>query len=129
MTAITIVDESTAGGKRTWTLNLLDDTISLRELIRRRIYQEVTEYNAKQMGVFQGLVQPTAAERELNGARPHAPRRLDWEAQYQRAVEAFGRRAYLVLVDDRQVPDLDAQVEMHAGSAVTFLKLVPLVGG
>jgi hypothetical protein len=129
MTTITIVDESTAGGKRTWTLDLLDETIPLRELIRRRIYQEVTEYNAKHMGVFQGLVQPTDAERELNGTRLRAPRRLDWEAQYERAVEAFGRRVYLVLVNDRQVTDLDAQVDLHAGSEVTFLKLVPLVGG
>jgi hypothetical protein len=129
MTAITVVDESTAGGKRSWTLDLLEEIITLRALIRRRIYQEVTEYNAKQMGVFQGLVQPTAAEHALNGARPHTLQRIDWEALEERAVEAFGRRAYLVLMDDRQVTDLDAQVELHAGSEVTFLKLVPLVGG
>lgn len=127
--AVTIVDESTAGGKHTWTLDLLDETITLRELIRRRIYQEVTEYDAKRMGVFRGLVQPTDAERDLNGSRARTPHRLDWEAQYERAIEAFGRRAYLVLVDDRQTSNLEAQVELHAGSEVTFLKLVPLVGG
>lgn len=41
--------------------------MTLRELIRRRIYQEVTEYNAKLSGCFRGLVQPTEAECALNG--------------------------------------------------------------
>jgi hypothetical protein len=68
MTTITIVDESTLGEKRSWNLDLLNETVSLRELIRRRIYQEVTEYNARQSGFFCGLVQPTDAERVLNGS-------------------------------------------------------------
>jgi hypothetical protein len=132
MRAIIIVDESTAGGKRSWSLDvddILSETIPLREVIRRRVYQEVTEYNARQTGNFQGLVQPTDAERTLNGYRINTARRLDWEAQYEKAVEAFARRGFIVLVNDHQVADLDAPVELRAGAAVTFLKLVPLVGG
>ncbi len=133
MATITIVDESTAGPSRSWSLDLLDETLSLRELIRRRVYQEVTEYNARQSGVFHGLVQPSGAERILNGDRTGyrlaGGRRLDWEAQYERAVAAFTKRGYIVLVDDRQVAELDAPVELRAGSEVTFLRLVPLVGG
>jgi hypothetical protein len=133
MAFITIVDESTGGGKHSWTLDVLDETLNARELIRRRVYQEVTEYNARQSGVFHGLVQPTGAERILNGNRTgyrlSGGRRLDWEAQYEKAVDAFSRRGYILLVDDRQVIELDAPVELHAGSEVTFLRLVPLVGG
>src|SRR5262249_22299270 len=129
MATVTIVDESTLGEKRAWSLEFLDETLTLRELIRRRIYQEVTEYNAKQSGTFYGLVQPTDAERALNGYRLKTPRRLDWEAQYERAIDAFGRRGYIVLVDDKQVADLDAPVRLRAGSEVTFLRLIPLVGG
>lgn len=48
MATITITDETLLGEKRAWALDILDETIFLRELIRRRIYQEVTEYNARQ---------------------------------------------------------------------------------
>lgn len=129
MATITIVDESMLGEKRVWSLDFLDETVSLRELIRRRIYQEVSEYNAKLSGLFYGLVQPTAAERTLNGYRLKTPHLLDWQAQYEQAIEAFARRGYIVLVDEKQVADLDTSIELHANSEVTFLKLVPLVGG
>lgn len=129
---VTIVDESTSGGLRRWSLDVADvlaETLPLREVIRRRIYQEVTEYNAKQADVFRGLVQPTDAERTLNGYRLRTPRRLDWETHYAKALEAFVRRAYIVLVNDRQVTELDAVVDPRVGAEVTFLQLVPLVGG
>ncbi len=129
MTTITIVDESTVGEKHAWSLDFLDEAVSLRELIRQRIYQEVTEYNARLSGHFHGLVQPTQAERTLNGYHLKSTNRLDWQAQYQKAIEAFTRHGYLVLVNDKQVADLDASVELHAGTKVTFFKLVPLVGG
>ncbi len=132
MATVTIVDESTMGQKRTWSLDLediLSETMTLRELIRRRVYQEVAEYNARQSGYFQGLVQPTHAERTLNGYRLRTPRRLDWEAQCAKAIEAFARRGYIVLVNDKQVAELDAPVRLGAGAEVTFLRLVPLVGG
>jgi hypothetical protein len=132
MAAVTIIDESTLGEKRAWSLDLvdvLDETLSLREIIRRRIYQEVTEYNARQSGYFRGLVQPTDAERTLNGYRLKTPHRLDWQAQYEKAIAAFQRRGYIVLVNDQQVAELDAPVELRSGAAVTFLRLVPLVGG
>lgn len=129
MTTITIVDESTAGATRIWSLDFLDETISLRELIRRRIYQEVTEYNARKAGYFHGLVQPTEAERTLNGNRLTTIRRLNWQAQYEKAIEAFLHHAYIVLVDDHHLADLDATVTIQAKTEVTFLKLVPLVGG
>lgn len=129
MTTITIIDESTAGEKRAWSLDFLDETVNLRELIRRRIYQEVTEYNAKQSGYFQGLVQPTEAERILNGFRLKTAHKVDWQAQYERAIEAFTRHGYIVLVDKKQVDDLDVPIELRADTEVTFFKLVPLVGG
>ncbi|HEX3640283.1 MAG TPA: hypothetical protein VHV10_03225 [Ktedonobacteraceae bacterium] len=129
MTTITIIDESTLGENRAWSLDLLDETVSLRELLRRRIYQEVTEYNARQSKYFHGLVQPTDAERTLNGYRLKTVHRLDWQAQYDKALEAFRYRGYILLVNDKQVADLDAPIELHARTKVTFLKLIPLVGG
>jgi hypothetical protein len=129
MTTITIIDESTLGENRAWSLDLLDEIVSLRELLRRRIYQEVTEYNARQSKYFHGLVQPTDAERTLNGYRLKTVHRLDWQAQYDKALEAFRYRGYILLVNDKQVADLDTPIELQARTKVTFFKLIPLVGG
>jgi hypothetical protein len=133
--AVAVVDE-TSSGERTGelTLEFLTEQVTVRELIRSRVYQEVTEHNARLVldgsRTFRGLVQPLLEERVLNGERsPRAQRRVDWEAQYQRALEAFGRNGFLLLVDDQQVLDLDAEVVLRPDSTVTFLKLVPLVGG
>ena len=56
--SITIYDE-TLPGERTASrrLDSLSSTITLRELIRRRVYEEVQEYHAAlPSAVFRGLV-------------------------------------------------------------------------
>ena len=130
MATVTVYDETTSGGRTNeLTLEFLDERITVRELIRSRVYQEVTEYNARMTEYFRGLVQPTDAERVLNGYRVRERRRLDWEPQYEKAIAAFRGNGFMILVDDRQVTGLDEVVELRHDSAVTFLKLVPLVGG
>jgi hypothetical protein len=74
-TTVKIVDEWTPGGTaHEWALDLLTERVTARDLIRSRVYQEVSEYNARTPGYFRGLV-------------------------------------------------------IRPGSEVTFLRLVPLVGG
>ena len=51
------------------------------------------------------------------------------EAQFDKAVEAFRHNGFLLLVDDRQLVGLDEKVHLRGGSEVTFLRLIPLVGG
>lgn len=129
-TTVTIVDEWTPGGATTeWALDLLTERVTARELIRSRVYQEVTEYNARTPGHFRGLVQPTEAERVLNGYRIREGRTIDWEAQYEKAIDAFGRNGFLLLVGDRQLTPLDEEVDLKPGTQITFLRLIPLVGG
>lgn len=113
----------------TFLLNLLSEQVTVRELIRSRVYQEVQEYNAKQPEHFRGLVIPSDAERTLNGPRLRKPRTIDWEAQYEQALAAFDQNGFLILVDDEQVTELDELIEVDLSTTVTFLKLVPLVGG
>jgi hypothetical protein len=130
MAMVSFVDETTAGERaEAWHLEIFEERLALREVIRRRVFQEVAEHNARQPQVFRGLVQPGDTERTLNGYRLRTPRRVDAEEQFTRAVEAFGRNGFVVLVDDRQVEDLDAEIEIRAGTEISFLKLVPLVGG
>jgi hypothetical protein len=130
MATVTIVDEMLAGSKdKALTLEFLNERVTVREVIRSRIYQEVTEYNARRPDHFRGLVQPADAERVLNGYRLRQRRSLDWQEHYRRALDAFQRNGFLVLVDDVQVEHLDQVVDLRHDSTVTFLKLVPLVGG
>ena len=130
MAKVKFVDETTSGGRAAgWELEIAEERLTLRELIRRRVFQEVAEYHATTPEVFQGLVQPEDTERVLNGYALRTRRRLDPERQTARALEAFRSNGFLVLVGDRQVTDLDEEIPLPLGTEVTFLKLVPLVGG
>lgn len=128
--ALTIYDE-TIQGQRTpaLTLDFLNERITVRELIRERVYEEVREYNASTPEYFRGLVQPTDAERALNGYRIRQRRKIDWEEQFQKAIEAFQRNGFFILVDDRQAESLDETIMLTPTTQVSFVKLVPLVGG
>ncbi len=131
MGAVTFVDETTSGDRgAAFGLEIAEERLTVRELIRRRVFQEVAEFNARtEPHIFQGLVQPQDAERVLNGYALRTPRRIDPEVQAERALAAFEGNGFLVLVGDRQVTDLDEETELPLGVEVTFLKLVPLVGG
>jgi hypothetical protein len=120
---ISIVDETTAGHEQlSWLLEIFEERLPLREVIRRRVFQEVAEHNARRSGTFRGLVRPAESRPELHGG-------VDPERQYGRAVDAFSRNGYIVLVDDRQIDDLDAPIDLRIGTEITFLRLVPLEGG
>src|SRR5918992_3408082 len=113
-TAVTIRDETIQGETTNeLTLEFLDERVTVRELIRGRVYQEVTEYNARQAGYFKGLVQPRDAERVVGGFRIRERRRIDWEEQFRKALEAFERNGFLLLVDERQLDDLDQEIELR----------------
>jgi hypothetical protein len=130
MATVTCIDESGFGHRTNELhLDLLEEALPLRELLRRRIYQEVSEHNARLQRPFQGLILPSDTETTLNGVRERKPRKLSWERQYRKALEAFERRAFLVLVDEVQVVDLDQAIDLRSNPQLTFLKLVPLVGG
>jgi len=132
LTKLLIRDETTASlGKteHTITVHVSGEKISIRELIWQRVTQEVEEFNSRQPAVFRMLVQPNDTERTLNGFKFHKPRFVDPITQYEKAIEAFEGNGFIVLVDDFQVQELDDQIALHPETSVTFLKLVPLVGG
>ena len=126
-------DETTAGETlAALAIQLEHEQVTVRELISARVHQEVRVHNAKLASAqdrFVGLVQPEETERELNGYRLRRPRLVDADRQTDAAVRAFERGHVLLLVDDRQVDELDRELTLTAGSSVSFLKLVPLVGG
>ncbi|MBG0831436.1 hypothetical protein HS041_27190 [Planomonospora sp. ID67723] len=130
MATVTFRDE-TATGKplAEFALPDLPESVSARELVRLRVREEVARYNAAPSHHFRGLVKPTDAEAELNGYRMRTARRLDWEKQADAAEAAFARNGFLLLVGDRQIEDLDTRIDLITDPVVSFIKLVPLVGG
>lgn len=130
-TTLTIRDEEMTGKTvAEFSLEFLTEQITVRELIRSRVYQEVKDHNAKEnLAEFNGLIQPTDAERTLNGFRMKKPRQIDWKEQYEKAVEAFEKSQILILVNDRQAESLDDQIEVSPNTTISFLRLTLLVGG
>ena len=125
---LTVRDETTAGellGEL--ELKLMSEDIDVAELIRARVHQEVRAHNAAPRAPFAGLVTPTDHQARLR--EPANPPRIDAERQTEVAHDAFRRGQILLLVDDRQVTELGERVALTGRSSVTFLKLVPLVGG
>ena len=130
--ALEIVDQTTSGeelGKL--RLELVSDRVTVRELIERRVRHEVEAFNARaEEGFFNGLVEPTDAERALNGGvRLKRHRRLDADEQVATALKGFETNGFFMLAEGRQLESLDEEIFVVGAAQVTFVKLVPLVGG
>jgi hypothetical protein len=127
---VMFVDETTGGGRTCqWSMEVAEELVTLRQLIRRRIYQEVAEFNSAGTAIFRGLVQPSPAERTRDGYRLRPGHRIDPDEQFARAVEAFDRNGFVVLARDHQILSLDEEIDLTGVAELTFLKLVALVGG
>jgi hypothetical protein len=132
---LTVRDETFSGDVyHEVPLQLPAERLTVRELIRERVYQEVQDFNRdRDARVFQGLVQPTDTERVLNGNRAEyrlkAHREIQWKPQFENALDAFHRGRFLVLIDDKQAESLDQDFVVGPGTQVSFVKLTPLVGG
>lgn len=131
MEAILKIYDETPGGPRAepTELHLASERITVADLIRRRVAEEVQAYNAKRGEVFQGLVQPTESEQVLNGFKPRTQRKLSVDKQVEAALEGFRNNGFLLLFDDRQIDDPDEWLTVTPDSSAVFIKLVPLVGG
>jgi|SRR5579871_1123521 len=125
------------------TLNLPATHTTLRDLIRARVYEETKAYNRRVQERADSLKQRAAikvqagqAELVLNAAQADhkSPvlipvKFLDWQEQAERALLDFQRNRYFVLVGDRQIEELEDEIELLPGAEVTFLRLIPLAGG
>ncbi|MBX9693452.1 MAG: hypothetical protein K2Z81_13775 [Cyanobacteria bacterium] len=131
---LTIRDQAIGGGtSHEFSLDFPAEQITVRELIRTRVFQEVQEFNQQRQAnpspVFRGLVQPTEAETTLNGYKMKKHQDIDWEQQFEHALKAFKEDRIIILVNDKQSESLDEEIRLRPNSVVTFLRLTPLVGG
>lgn len=129
------IRDETATGQSLYevALEFLTERITVQDLVRERVRQEVQHFNRKGAQEFQGLVQPEGAEMVLNGRttafRMQKHRPLDAEEQVTRALEGFSNNSYFILIDDKQAETLEQEFTISPATRVSFVKLTPLVGG
>ena len=105
------------------------ERISVRELIETRVRQEVESHNQRAGDKFDGLIEPTEAERKLNGENAAMGRHVDADKQVETAISAFETGRYFLLIDDHQLVDLDDVIVINPNTNIVFLKILRLVGG
>jgi hypothetical protein len=115
--SVTIRDRTSTGDPTgTITLPGLPDGITLRQLIRWRVREEVARTNLGSFRVLMGLVPDPKREP------------LDWETQADFAIDRFLTNGYIVLVDRSQVLDLETRIDLKRDPEVWFIRLTPLAG-
>ncbi len=119
---ITVKNELLQGGAQpSWPLEIHEECSTLREIIRCRIYQDVSEYHARKRVRELCLIPPTTCQSQSETGTEDRPL-LDWQRHYKQAIKAFEKRSYIVIVDNKQVTQLDSQVQLTSESSVTFFK-------
>jgi hypothetical protein len=127
---ILIRDESLTGKvAHEFQLELVTSSITVRELIRSRIYEEVKVFNSDRNMPYMGLIQPGAEELLLNPVRSNGLKLKDPAEQAQIALKAFANNGFILLVDKKQYSDPDSIISLQPEFIVSFIKLTPLVGG
>ncbi len=131
---VIVRDQFIGGGtSNEFSLDFLTEHIDVRELIRSRVFQEVRDFNVAHKldsgKTFQGLVEPTDAEKTANGYRLKTSREIDWKEQFDQAVKAFENNRIIILVNNKQAESLDERIEVRTDTVVVFLRLTQLVGG
>ncbi len=127
---ITIKDETFAG-KILQELNVEFETelVTIRDIIASRVIKEVEQYNNKMPVYFNGLIEPSDAEKTLNGYKLKSKALIDAEKQVYIALNAFQNNGFFVLVDNIQSENLDQEIPLQKDLKISFIKLTPLVGG
>lgn len=128
---LTINDESVAGVVLHQILiDIESEIITVEELIKLRVSHEVELFNKQSKSHhFSGLVQPSDTEVTLNGYKLKKKRQVDAEKQSYIAMKAFQENGFFILVDNMQVEDLKHEIHLDENTAVSFVRLTPLVGG
>jgi hypothetical protein len=103
-------------------------SVTAREILRLRVEAEVERYNETR-GESTLLIEPHWRESALNPDRTRRFRALKLEPQVAEAIEAVEKRRIIMLLDGRQVTDLDEKFVLTAASEARFVRLVPLRGG
>ena len=127
---VTLKDETFAGKVlNELQIEFSEETVTVKDIIASRVVKEVEAYNTKAQGFYNGLVEPTDAEKTINGYKLKPKRIIDAEKQVYIALDAFMSNGYFLLIENIQSESLDQAVHLKPDTKISFVKLTPLVGG
>lgn len=124
--------------RQAFTLKLASERISARDVVAKHVRDEVDRLNdlarckqAEHDRVASFLVGDHLHELERKPNKPNhkGPKVLELAEEVKAALDAIETRKVIVLFDDFEVEDLDSDLTVTEQSKLTFLRLVPLVGG
>lgn len=121
-------------------LKLVSERTSPRDIIRQRVQAEIEEVNQRNQAHIDGHARTRSFLIDVDAASPEAklnmpiigrrkPKLFDLDAETDRAITAFEKRQFIMLLDNRQIDDIDDCVTITPESEVVFLYLTPLKGG
>jgi hypothetical protein len=119
----------------TWQMDLLEQSLTLEELLAQIVTTEVRAFQARQadrkLTKVLGLVDIEAgvAVGKVSSGGSELDQVVDVQGAVETALQAFEDGFYLVFIDDQQQEDLKATVALTSSSELLFLRLTPLVGG
>ena len=120
---IAIKDENFSGSIiHEINLDFQQENVTVRDIITQRVIHEVENYNQKLPAYFNGLVEPSDAEKTTR-------KMIDAEKQVYVALDAFTKNGYFLLIDTIQSESLEQEVFLKSTTSISFIKLTPLVGG
>lgn len=127
MNSISIKDEALNGDiLNEIILKFKEEYITVSELITARVTEEVEKYQQNANIYKNGLVLPTNFEARLNKKEQPI---IDIEKQVYIALDAFQKNGFFILVDNEQVEDITQKILVDQSTAISFIKLTPLIGG
>lgn len=122
-TIVVMLDETPAGQKTNeHRVPVTKGSLLARELIRERVFSEIDRFNKSDQKVYHGLSEAIDSEITWGGTKHKERRTLDPEIELDAALDAFERRAFIMLVDDRTVKHLDEEILLQENSEVRFVK-------
>lgn len=127
MTLVTVESKVTRGGRleqtlQPVTLDFLEQEITVAELIRRTVTEQVRQLQARSEG-------SAALARQYGDQRDAGSDLLDASREVQRAQEAFSQGHFMILIDGSPASDLQQTLTFAPGVSIRFVRLTPLVGG
>ena len=123
-------------------IDVLNQEITIAELIQRTVEAQIREIlverklcetQAYQVLSKQYLTQEEIQEQASIGAislpKSEQMHTLDSAREVLRAKRTFQERTYIIVAGGKPATSLNEKISMRPGNKITFLRLVPLVGG
>lgn len=123
-------------------LELLTETVTIRELIAHAVEEQIHELQTQQHIDVQAVqhilnrqymtnaeIQAQAKHGVVKMPEPTEMMQIDVSKQIRKAIEAFEKAVYIIVIDGEQADSLDTVVTLKPTSKITFLRLTPLIGG